>query len=241
MKPVEAVFFDLDDTLIDDYAATRACVERTCLEFQGCVPGFDRALVARTYEAIGQKFWIHTVRPDVDDYAARLSEIRAANWQETLATCGIRVPGLASEFAAFYAQLRAETVIAFEGASAVLEALRPHVRLGVITNGAGVIQRNKLEVTGLAGYFDIVICSTDVGFAKPDPAIFETALSATGAEASASWHIGDNLNADVAGALGAGLNAAWMNRGRGARPVPLSRQHAEIKSLRDVLPLLGLE
>jgi len=241
MSSAAAIFFDLDDTLIDDSASTRIAVEQTCHEFRQCVAGFDPSLLARTYEEVGQAYWMGDASRNVEDYSGRLPEIRAANWTAALAACGIHAPGLAQQMATFYAPLRASTVIPFDDAADILAALCPRFRMGVITNGAGAIQRAKLAAAGLDRYFDAVIASTDAGAAKPDVAIFARAFASLDADPSASWHIGDNLDADVAGAIGSGLRAAWLNRhGRTAAP-QAPRPHAELGSLRDLLPLLGLK
>ena len=144
--------------------------------------------------------------------------------------------------AVHYTSVRAETVIPFDDSALTLEAIRQYgYRLAVITNGPGDIQRHKLALARLDRYFDAIIASTDIGAGKPDRIIFQAAIDALGAEPAATWHIGDNLMADVGGALGAGLRAAWLNR---TSYVPLQEHpvpDAEISDLREVLPLLGLE
>ncbi len=56
----------------------------------------------------------------------------------------------------------------------LLQRLRGRVRLGLLSNiGAGGLDR--LRAAGVAALFDDVICSADVGLAKPDPAVFRLA------------------------------------------------------------------
>ena len=52
------------------------------------------------------------------------------------------------------------------------------------------------------------------GQGKPERAVFEHAIAATGVDAASAWHVGDNLYADVGGALGAGVHAVWIHRDR---------------------------
>ena len=66
MTPVRAVFFDLDGTLIDDDASSQTCIDRTCLEFQACAPGFDRVRVARARFELGKAFWAHNAHSGLD-------------------------------------------------------------------------------------------------------------------------------------------------------------------------------
>jgi hypothetical protein len=95
---------------------------------------------------------------------------------------------------------------------------RSRHRLALVTNGAACLQREKLEQSGLAGHFDAVVVSADVGVGKPDPAVFQRALSMLGARADEAVMIGDNLVRDVDGALAAGLRAVWINRFGQPRP-----------------------
>jgi putative hydrolase of the HAD superfamily len=60
---------------------------------------------------------------------------------------------------------------------------------------------------GLDQYFDDMVFSTDVGLRKPNPKIFKIALSNVGAEANRSFFVGNNLQADIAGAKGVGMTA----------------------------------
>jgi hypothetical protein len=55
--------------------------------------------------------------------------------------------------------------------AALLDRLRGRVRLGLLSN-AGSGARARLEALGVTKPFDDVVCSGDVGLAKPDPAIF---------------------------------------------------------------------
>ena len=120
MKPVQAVFFDLDDTLIDYTGSTRVSLERTCREFQSCAPGFDRQLAMRTYLEEGVRLWRQPGVVDLGDQVA----YRTTLWEAALRACGIQPAGLAREFVEFYSRLRTETMVAFEDACGVLEALQ---------------------------------------------------------------------------------------------------------------------
>jgi HAD superfamily hydrolase (TIGR01509 family) len=84
--------------------------------------------------------------------------------------------------------------------------------LVLVTNGAGCLQREKLEASGLAGHFDAVVVSADVGVGKPDPAVFRHALGLVDAAPDDALMISDTLERDVDGALAAGLRAVWVDR-----------------------------
>ena len=77
-------------------------------------------------------------------------------------------------------------------------------RLAVVSNW-DVSLHDVLERTGLRGLVDAVVISAELGAAKPDPAIFRAALERLGATAAEAMHVGDSMEADVAGARAAGL------------------------------------
>jgi putative hydrolase of the HAD superfamily len=100
------------------------------------------------------------------------------------------------------------------GAAEALATLRAAgFRLGIVTNG-GSTQRIKLDVCALPGLVDACVISDEVGVRKPDPAIFAFAASAAGAPLDGAWMVGDRADADVAGAVAAGIRSVWLHRGQ---------------------------
>ena len=103
----------------------------------------------------------------------------------------------------------------FEDATATLDCLRSAgIRIGLITNGPAEMQRWKIAQFELEPYFDVVVIEGEFGHGKPSARVFEHALGAVGVAAPDAWHVGDNLYADIGGAKGAGLHAAWIHRDR---------------------------
>jgi putative hydrolase of the HAD superfamily len=101
---------------------------------------------------------------------------------------------------------------AYPEVPAALERLRAGgARLAVVSNW-DVSLHDVLERTELRGRVDAVVISAEVGVAKPDPAIFRTALERLGAKASDAIHVGDSVEHDVAGARAAGLEAVFVAR-----------------------------
>lgn len=91
------------------------------------------------------------------------------------------------------------------------ELKRRGFRLGVISNFDSRLV-DLLRVCELDQFFDSVHVSTQVGAAKPDPAIFQVALQAHNIEPHQAWHIGDSPREDVEGAAVAGLQAVLLDR-----------------------------
>jgi len=106
----------------------------------------------------------------------------------------------------------------FDDAIPALEALRGRVKVALLTNnpyGADVLDRHGLHVD----VFDSVVVA-DPSVRKPDPRAFAPLLEALGLAASEIAYVGDSVDADVEGALGAGLRAVWLNRWRDPWPLP---------------------
>jgi FMN phosphatase YigB (HAD superfamily) len=96
---------------------------------------------------------------------------------------------------------------------AVLDALRARARLGLCSNWSWTPSALAiLESAGLASRLDALAISHDVGVRKPRPEIFEAALAALGVTPGEALHVGDNLEADVAGAAALGIRTVWITR-----------------------------
>ncbi len=70
----------------------------------------------------------------------------------------------------------------------------------------------------LADFFSDVTISTEVGAAKPDQKIFDTALQKCNFALEEVVHIGDSLTADYEGAINVGIEAFWLNRNTASQP-----------------------
>ncbi|HTH30045.1 MAG TPA: YjjG family noncanonical pyrimidine nucleotidase [Lacibacter sp.] len=84
-------------------------------------------------------------------------------------------------------------------------------KLHLITNGFEKTQWRKLDNSKLGHYFEEVITSEGSNSVKPNKEIFEYALRITGAELNQSIMIGDNLDADIRGAINAGMDSIFVN------------------------------
>jgi putative hydrolase of the HAD superfamily len=101
---------------------------------------------------------------------------------------------------------------AFPDAEPALRVLRERgLRLLAISNW-DVSLHEQLVGAGLAGLFDDAVSSAEAGVAKPDPAIFTRALARAGVAPEDALHVGDDVDADVAGALAAGLEPVLIDR-----------------------------
>jgi len=125
---------------------------------------------------------------------------------------------------------------AFAEVPAVLEALRDHYRLAVLSNAdndflLACLARNALE-------FETVVTSEMAGAIKPDPAIFHYLAQVLRLPAEQILYVGDWPMPDIVGARRAGVPVAWVNRGGHALPPDMPAPDLEVRSLTELLPIL---
>lgn len=95
----------------------------------------------------------------------------------------------------------------------VLADLRRSARVGLCSNFTHApTARRILAESGLSEHLDAVVISEDVGLRKPRREIFDALLTGLGSDPAQTLHVGDNLEADVAGAAARGLRTAWLRR-----------------------------
>lgn len=229
-----AVFFDLDDTLADGSGLPGA-INAACDEL-AAMTGADPTELRRANQEAWQRYWPGV---EADWTLGRLSgdALGTEAWRRTLVACDLDT-SLAPTARAIHVRHALAAVRLFDDARDLLDRLGDE-SLVLISNGASDTQRGTLRALGIEDRFRAIIVSAEVGIAKPDPSVFRMALDAAGARPDEAWHVGDNLTTDVAGAIGAGLTAVWVNR-RGVQQAPDDPMpHHEIASLSELADLLG--
>ncbi len=228
LQQVTAITLDLDDTLWP-VRPTLVAAEKVLAEWlranapataQGTPP--PAMLALRAQVAADHPQWAH------DLSAIRLETIRRA-----LAMHGDD-PALAEvAFDVFFHARHAVTL--YDDVLPGLARLAARFRLVAVSNGNAEVHR-----VGLDRYFAGSVSARLHGVAKPDPSIFRAACAAAGAAPHQVLHLGDDLDADVGGALAAGLHAGWIGRPDGAHANAAPRAGAHrFADLLDVAEALG--
>ena len=123
----------------------------------------------------------------------------------------------------------------------LLRALRDRHRLALVSNFDYTPTAHLiLEREGIEDLFDLVVVSADVGWRKPNPVIFETALGGLGIAASRALFVGDRAEIDVAGAQGVGIPVAWINRDAAPLPAGAVAPDFELRDLDDLRAVAGI-
>jgi putative hydrolase of the HAD superfamily len=182
---------------------------------------------AQAGAALGEEIAYYRAHHDSAVDAASLARLRA-RCTEILraallragadgAALGAIAPGVLGE-----ALLAALRFVVFEDVPDALRELRAAGHRLVVVSNWDVSLHEMLLQTGLDELVDAAISSAEAGVRKPAPAIFARAVALAGGAAAGRppLHAGDSVELDVAGALGAGLDAVLVARGGAAPAVP---------------------
>ncbi len=197
------ISFDGDDTLWDFERAMLHGLRMTLEELWVLQPQPDvlGLTVQRLVEVRRQ------VGRELRGRVASLEAVRLAAFERTLEEVGIADPELAVQLTGSYLHHRLAATELYADVLPALEQLEGRYRLALITDG-----NTPPDRCGLEGCFEVVVTAAQCGVGKPDRRIFLAALDAVGIPASEAVHVGDSLRDDIAGAQGAGMRAAWLNR-----------------------------
>lgn len=243
-ETLRAIFFDLDNTLLDHTSVAREAMRRVHGQYGDLFQGLPFDRVFEEWVVINDRFWSDYSAGLLSPTQLRIERLRAlTDWSRQ--ECGLEVQGHdtpVEEISEHYLSHIITDSTAYEGVVRMLEELRGRYILGVISNGFTDVQLGRLRSTGLDTYFDHVILSEDVGLSKPDPRIFHLALEAAGTAASETLYIGDNFLYDIGGASRAGLATIWFNRSGAVPPtvVPDIHPDAVAGSISELARLLGV-
>ncbi len=207
---ISAVLFDGDQTLWDFQRVMRAALIAVLEELRAARPGpFTRALSWQDLEhdrtVVGEEFGaveFNLLRLRVRAFGRTLERRRAAEGGDEDAD---RL--LSEQLSASYFEHRDRDPALFPDTIACLESLRPHYRLGLLSNGSRLPEK-----IGLGHYFETVVFAQDHRVAKPDKGIFEVAERELGVDPAGCVLVGDHLVNDVTGAKAAGWHAVWIDR-----------------------------
>jgi putative hydrolase of the HAD superfamily len=203
---IRAIFFDLDDTLVDDTISLEQCAETAARELAA-----DRAAspvdLADAYVDAAIDFWTQL---GPGSSKPKSGEIRPAMWRCALQRYGIDDDALATRLADRFDALRVERVELFPEALPVLNALHGRYKMAIITNGYAETHELKIARLELERFFDRIILAGDLEMVKPDPAIFAHAMDLLGVSPPESLMVGDRYDRDIEGAHAAGMRAVWI-------------------------------
>lgn len=221
------VFFDLDHTLWD-FEKNSALAFETVFEIQNL--SIDMPNFLQYYVPINREYWDQYRKDEITQTQLRYGRLKDSFDMIDYIISDEMVELLAVEYIHYLPKFNH----LYDGTIELLEYLKPKYNLHIITNGFAEIQGNKLDNSYITHYFKTVTNSEMAGVKKPNQKIFEFALNLAQTKKENSIMIGDCIEADVQGALDAGLDAVFFNEYK----VPVANAIKQVNHLLELKKIL---
>lgn len=225
-REITDIFFDLDHTLYDFEANAKATFDDAFRQYNVSL----QSDFMTVFTPINDKYWQKLTHNQISREVLRYGRLK-----DSFDVLGLSVDDeTIHNISDFFMENLCKKGKVFPGTFEILDYLKPKYKLHLITNGPEKIQHQKLEVTKLKPYFRTMTTSEKAGVKKPYPQIFEFALKAAQTQPHQSVMIGDNPEADIEGAINAGLGAVFFNEKKAANP----KKFTEIYHLEQIKNIL---
>lgn len=190
---IKVVLFDLDGTLLDRDASVRLFIERQ-------------------YERLNQ--WLGHIQKDEFIHRFIYLDCNGYVWKDKVYQQLVQefnIEHITWEFLLEdYMNEFKHHCVPFPNLTKMLASLKKkQLLLGIITNGFEQFQMNHIRALGIEHFFDTILVSEREGIKKPNPAIFERALSNLQVSPCESIYVGDHPENDIEGARQVGMISMW--------------------------------
>ena len=194
MNSLQAIVFDLDDTLYSeqDYVMSGF---RTVAEWAAVNLGIAQ------YEGFTTLSNLYH------------QGVRNNTFNQWLAIHQIENPAVVTKLLDVY-RAHAPTISPFDESIDLLKTLTKSYKIGLVSDGYLQVQQRKWTALGLDLFFDGVVFSDSLGREnwKPSTAPFKLVLEQLNVDPAASIYIGDNPRKDFFGARQLGIYTIWVKR-----------------------------
>jgi putative hydrolase of the HAD superfamily len=198
---IRAISIDLDDTLWPIWPTIERA-ERALVGWMSDKAPMAAALFANPQACQSLRDHVKSTRPGLGH---DLSAIRREAIRLALYRAGENPLLAEAAFEVFFAERN--NVELFADALPALQWLAQRYPVVALSNGNADVAR-----VGLGNLFTASVSAASFGEGKPSVGIFRAAATAVGVAPHEVLHVGDDAHLDVLGALGAGMQAAWVNR-----------------------------
>ena len=196
----QGILWDLDDTLYSRLDAAR-----------NVFPGLFRACL---YENRSEEF----IRDAADFMMTKVKPGRMIH-QEAFQALLERYPAdrpyvYADCVDYYYAHIRGFVAPGPETVEILVKLREKGVKMAIVTNITPELlehQHKKVDALGIGNLFDAIVYSAELGIHKPDKRIFDHTAALLGIPNKDCLFVGDDPKTDIAGALGAGMEAVWLD------------------------------
>ncbi len=196
------LFFDADETLFDFKKSESIALEHAVSDFD--IP-YDPEHHLQIYDTINTAIW-----KEFEEGKITQNTLKVERFRRLSSKLGIDFDP--HRFAERYMEHLADASFLLDDSTALLDQLRDHYKLVIVTNGLAYVQNRRIGKSSIAEYFSHIVISEEVGVAKPNPEIFEHTLKLIGqVDKSEVLMIGDSLTSDIQGGINFGIDTCWFN------------------------------
>nr|XP_003215976.1 PREDICTED: N-acylneuraminate-9-phosphatase [Anolis carolinensis] len=236
LQGVKAVFFDLDNTLVDTAGAGSKAIQEVInvLQSKYHYDEKEACMICDEFQAKLHKEYY-------DPSKMCITDLRIQHWEDAIQEVkgGTAKHNLAADCYFLWKTTRLQHLTLAEETQGMLSDLRKVVQLLLLTNGDTQTQREKIEACACQQYFNAIVVGGEHKEEKPAPSIFHHCCELLKVRPEDCVMVGDSLDTDIQGGLNAGLKATvWVNKAIAA-PKPTSPiPHYIISSVHDFPELL---
>ncbi|MEZ0447318.1 HAD family hydrolase [Cellulomonas sp. ICMP 17802] len=212
---VDGVLFDIDDTLVDTRGAFVHALSGVARRWLPDLPAERHDELVTVWRAdVGGHYAAYT-RGDVGYTEQRMA--RANELHERFGGPALDDDGFARWDRTFEAEFSGAWFAHPDVDAVVDRLLDAGLAVGALSNASVAYQTRKLEHAALLDRVPMLVGVDTLGFGKPHPQTFLEACRRLGTEPERTAYVGDELDVDAVGAVGAGLIGVWLDRPDGRR------------------------
>jgi putative hydrolase of the HAD superfamily len=201
---IRHIFFDLDHTLWDFETNSNLTFQKI---FKECQVDLSVEKFMVHYTPINHQYWKMYRENKIEQ-----EELRYYRLKDTFQAVDIDASDeLINLLSKRYILNLSNQTALFPYTKEILTYLNGKYKLHIITNGFNQIQYKKLKNSAIDNFFKTVTTAEEVAYKKPHPKVFYHALNKAKADKKESLMIGDNLEADIIGAVQIGMQAIHLS------------------------------
>ncbi len=201
---IRHIFFDLDHTLWDFETNSNLTFQKI---FKECHVDLSVEKFMVHYTPINHQYWKMYRENKIEQ-----EELRYYRLKDTFQAVDIDASDeLVNLLSERYILILSNQTALLPYTKEILTYLKGKYELHIITNGFNQIQYKKLRNSAIDNYFKTVTTAEEVTYKKPHPKVFYHALNKAQADKKESLMIGDNLEADIIGAVQIGMQAIHLS------------------------------
>ena len=222
------IFFDLDHTIWDFDRNAKETLHELYYTFK-----FDDLFNKSSSDEFIETYTINNHRVWDLYHHGKIDKptLRRLRFADTFTQLGVDPDLFPKDFEEEYLKICPTKKNLFPHAIETLEYLQRKYHLHLISNGFKEACETKLTHSDLRKYFKTIVISEVFGVNKPDQRIFDYAITNGNANKEDSIMIGDNIDADVRGAINAGLEAIYFNVVGANKPNDITHMIVDLKEL----------